>query len=64
MRDFFQRKFSFQYFSPNLLGENKTIMKMESLEVLDILEEFNKVKEAIEMDKKVKREFSLEKNPS
>ena len=31
-------------------------MKMEALEVLELLEEFE------EVDKKVKREFSLEKN--
>ena len=37
-------------------------MKMEALEVLELLEEFEEVEKALEVDKKVKREFSLEKN--
>ena len=37
-------------------------MKMEALKVLERLEEFDEVVEALEVDKKWKREFSLEKN--
>ena len=37
-------------------------MKMEELEVLELLEEFEEVVEAFELDKKVKREFSLKKH--
>ena len=35
---------------------------MEALEVLQLLEEFEEVEKALEVDKKVKREFSPEKN--
>ena len=37
-------------------------MKMEALKVLERLEEFDEVVEALEVDRKWKREFSLEKN--
>ena len=39
-------------------------MKIEALEVLELLEGFEEVVEALEVDKKVKREFSWEKNLS
>ena len=39
-------------------------MKTEESEVLELLQEFEEVEEALEVDKKVKREFSLEKNLS
>ena len=37
---------------------------MEAVEVLQLLEEFEEVEKALEVDKKVKSEFSLEKNLS
>ena len=37
---------------------------MEALEVLELLEEFEEVENALEVDKEVEREFSLEKNLS
>ena len=39
-------------------------MNMEAFEVLERLLVFEEVEEALEVDKKVKREFSLEKNLS
>ena len=47
--------------SLNLLGKMQTNMKMEELEVLELLEEFQEVVEASAVDKKMKREFSLKK---
>ena len=35
---------------------------MEALEVLELAKEFHEVEKALEVDKKVKRKFSLEKN--
>ena len=48
--------------SLNLPAKKETNMKMEELEVLELLEEFEEVVEAFELDKKVKREFSLKKH--